>query len=474
MSRDILFYPAIFLQRKGNFMTKISNFTEGKILSPLLKFAIPVLLAMFLQVMYGAVDLLVVGQFGTATDVSAVATGSQVMTTITSIVNGFAMGVTILMGQMLGQGKSKEAGNVVGSGICIFSVLAAIITVVMFRFAVQISKLMHAPAEAFDATVLYVYICSAGVVFIVAYNVICGIFRGLGDSKTPLITVSIACAANITGDVILVAVFHMGVAGVAIATVFAQAISVILSVIMIKKRGLPFEFTKSSIRFHKGLTSQILKYGAPIALQDGLVNLSFLAITTIVNSLGVIASAGVGVAEKLAGFIMLVPSSFAQSVAAFVAQNYGAKKYLRAKKTLAYGIGASLCFGVVMAYFTFFHGNLLSGMFSKDIGVVNASWEYMKAYAIDCLLTSFLFCLVGFFNGCGKTTFVMLQGIFGAFCIRIPLSYIISKAAPASLFYIGLATPSSTFVQVVFCLIYFVIVTKNFNKTMDIESESHF
>jgi putative MATE family efflux protein len=454
-------------------MTKMTDFTEGEILSPLLKFAIPVLLAMFLQVMYGAADLLIVGQFGTATDVSAVATGSQVMTTITSIINGFAMGVTILIGQKLGKGKSKEAENVVGSAICIFSVLAAIITAIMLIFAVPISRLMHAPVEAFGDTVLYLYICSAGTVFIVAYNVICGIFRGLGDSKTPLITVAIACVANIAGDVLLVAGFHMGVAGAAIATVFAQAISVILSIIIIKKRGLPFEFSRSSIRFHKGITSQILKYGAPIALQDGLVNISFLAITTIVNSLGVIASAGVGVAEKLAGFIMLVPSAFAQSVAAFVAQNYGAKKYTRVKKTLWYGIGTSLCFGVIMAYFSFFHGNLLSGMFSKDIEVVNASWDYMKAYAIDCLLTSFLFSMVGFFNGCGKTAFVMFQGIIGAFCVRIPLSYIISKVAPTSLFYIGLATPCSTFLQVVFCYVYFIIISKEFEKRMDIENEDY-
>lgn len=447
-------------------MTKIFKFTEGEILHPLLKFSIPILLAMFLQVMYGAVDLLIVGQFGSTTYVSAVATGSQVMMTITSIINGFAMGITILIGQKLGQGKSKEAGNVVGSGVCIFSVLTIIITAVMFIFAVPISKLMHAPIEAFDYTILYLYISSAGTIFIVAFNVICSIFRGLGDSKTPLITVTIACIFNILGDILLVVVFHMGVAGVAIATVFAQAISVVLSIFIIKKRGLPFEFSKNNIHFHKGITSQILKYGAPIALQDGLVNLSFLAITTIVNSLGVIASAGIGVAEKLAGFIMLVPSAFSQSVAVFVAQNYGAKKYTRAKKALAYGISASLCFGFIIAYFSFFHGNLLSGIFSKDIAVVNASWDYMKAYAIDCLLTSFMFNFAGFFNGCGKTTFVMFQGIFGAFCIRIPLSYIISKIAPTSLFYIGLATPVSTFVQVVFCVVYFIIVSNNFKKDM--------
>jgi len=449
-------------------MTKVSDFTRGKILSPLLAFAMPVLFAMFLQVMYGAVDLLIVGHFGFTTDVSAVATGSQVMMAITSIINGFAMGVTILIGQKLGQGKANEAGDVVGSGICIFAVISVVITTIMLIFSIPISRFMHAPPEAFDDTVLYINICSAGTIFIVAYNVICSIFRGLGDSKTPLITVAIACFFNIVGDLVLVGIFGLGVEGVAIATIFAQAISVVFSIIIIKKRGVPFEFSRNSIHFHKAFSSQILRYGAPIALQDGLVNLSFLAITTIVNSLGLIASAGIGVAEKLAGFLMLVPSAFGQSVAAFVSQNYGAKKYDRTKTTLAYGIISSLCFGIIMAYFSFFHGNLLSGIFSKDLAVVNASWDYLKAYSFDCLLTSFLFSFIGFFNGCGKTTFVMFQGIFGAFCIRVPLSYIISKLSRTSLFYIGLATPASTIIQVIFCLIYFAKLSKTFKRNEDL------
>lgn len=419
---------------------------------------------MILQVMYGAVDLIIVRHFGFATDVSAVATGSQVMLTITSIINGFAMGVTILIGQKLGQGIPREAAKVIGSAIYIFSFLAILISLFMLLFTHQIAHLMHAPLAAFDSTVLYLHICAFGTIFIVAYNVICGIFRGLGDSKTPLITVSIACIFNIIGDIIFVGLFGMGVLGVALATVLAQMISVIFSLIIIRRSKLSFEFTKSDIRFHKNITIQILKYGAPIALLDGLVHFSFLAITTIVNTLGVIASAGVGVAEKLVGFIMLVPSAFAQSVAVFVAQNYGAQKYLRAKKAMLYGIGASLCFGAITAYFSFFHGYLLSGLFSKDIAVINASWDYMKAYAIDCLLTSFMFSMTGFFNGCGKTTFVMFQGILGALFVRVPLSYLFSKMVPTSLFYIGLSTPSSTLIQVILCFVTISLFPTNLKK----------
>lgn len=445
-------------------MSKVSNFTAGKIFSPLLKFAIPILAALFLQTMYGAVDLLIVGQFGHAADVSAVSTGSQVMMTITMMITGLSMGITILIGQKLGEGKSKEAGDVVGSGISIFAVLAIIITILVVAFASPISTFMHAPKEAFDSTVMYIKVCASGAIFIVAYNIIGGVFRGLGDSKTPLITVGIACVANIIGDLIFVGLFKMAVTGAALATVMAQTISVILSLVIIKKRGTPFEFSRESIKFHKNLTSKIIKYGAPIALQDGLVHLSFLVIMIIGNSLGVIPSAGIGVAEKLVGFIMLIPSSFSQAVSAFVAQNYGAKKYDRARKVLLYSISASLCCGVVMFYFTFFHGDLLAGMFSKDREVVLAAWEYMKAYGIDCLLTAIMFSMVGYFNGCGKTTFVMIQGIVGAFVVRIPVSFIMSKILPVSLFKVGLATPMSTFVQIILCVTYFVFLSKKLRK----------
>ncbi|HAX73482.1 MAG TPA: MATE family efflux transporter [Firmicutes bacterium] len=445
-------------------MNQVLNFTEGKILLPLLKFTIPILIALFLQTMYGAVDLLIVGQFGHAADVSAVSTGSQVMMGVTALITGLTMGITIAIGQKLGEGKKKEAGNVVGSGIAIFAVMAVVITLIVVTFASSIAKIMHAPTEAFDSTISYIRICGLGAVFVIAYNVIGGVFRGIGDSKTPLMTVGIACVVNIVADLVFVGLFKMAATGAAFATVLAQSTSVILSLILIKRRGLPFEFSLKSIQFHKQLTTQIIKYGAPIALQDVLVNLSFLVIMMIGNSMGVVSSAGIGVAEKLVGFIMLIPLSFAQAVSAFVAQNYGAKQYDRAKKVLLYSIITSFGCGLVMFYITFFHGNLLSGLFSKDEAVILAAWDYMKAYGIDCLFTAIMFSMVGYFNGCGKTTFVMVQGIIGAFCIRIPVSFLMSQLEPTSLFKVGLATPMSTFVQVILCVTFFVYLSKRFTK----------
>ncbi|MBD5169683.1 MAG: MATE family efflux transporter [Oscillibacter sp.] len=429
-------------------MKQTGSFIEGPILAPLLRFTLPVLLALFLQAMYGAVDLMVVGQFGQPADVSAVSTGSQVMHTVTSLVTGLSMGATVLLGQKLGQGKSEEGGQVLGSAIALFTAVAVALTAAMLLAASPMTRLMQAPVEAFDQTVVYVRICSGGAVFIVAYNVLGAMFRGIGDSRTPLLTVTIACVVNIIGDLLLVGACGLGVAGAALATVLAQAVSVALSLLFTKKRGLPFAFSLRDIRFDPHHTGRILRLGIPIALQDVLVSISFLAIAAIVNSLGVIASAGVGVAEKLCGFIMLVPSAFGQSLSAFVAQNIGAKRTDRAKKAMLYGMGASLCCGIVLAWLSFFHGDLLSGMFARDELVIGASADYLRAYAIDTLLTSILFCFIGYFNGRGNTSFVMAQGIVGAFLVRIPVSLFMSRMEPVSLLRVGLATPCSTVVQI--------------------------
>ena len=444
-------------------MKQKESFTEGRIFSPLIRFALPVLFALFLQTMYGAVDLLIVGQFGgelADVYVSAVSTGSQLMQAITVVITGLAMGLTVFVGKEIGAGQHEKAGKIIGSGIFLFGVIAVGIAVIMVCTSPLLSKTMHAPEEAFDQTVSYIRICSAGAVFIVAYNLVGSIFRGIGDSKMPLITVAIACVLNIAGDMLMVAVFHMGASGAAVATVFAQAVSVFISLLIIRRRTLPFVLSIKDIKPQKVFIKEMLRLGIPIALQDLLVNISFLVIIAIVNSLGLTASAGVGVAEKLCGFLMLVPSAFMQSMSAFVAQNMGAKKPERARKALLCGIASSLVASVIMAYFTFFHGDLLAGIFAKDREVILAAADYLKAYALDCLLTSFLFCFIGYFNGCGSTTFVMLQGIIGAFGVRLPVSWLMSRRAEVSLFHIGLATPASSLVQIILCGVYFLILLR--------------
>lgn len=440
------------------------NFTEGKILGPLLRFALPVLFALFLQSLYGAVDLMIVGKFAEPADVSGVSTGSQIMMTLTNLVSSLSMGMTVFLGQKIGENKAAEGGKIVANGIILFFIIGIVLTIFISACSGLLANIMNAPEEAYDMTVSYVRICGTGAIIIISYNLIGSIFRGLGDSITPLVTVLIACIFNIIGDLALVAGFKMGTTGAALATVAAQFISVIISLVLISKKTLPFKLDKSCFKINREIIKKIIFIGAPVALQDLLVGISFLVILAIVNSLGVIASAGVGVAEKVCGFIMLIPSAFAQSMSAFVSQNRGACKYDRAFKGLKYAIGVSLIFAVLMFYSAFFHGDMLSGIFANDADVIAASWDYLRAYAIDCLFTCFLFCFIGFFNGMEYTRFVMIQGIVGAFLVRIPVSYFMSKQDPVSLFHIGLATPCSTIIQITMCFICLMVLKKGLNK----------
>ena len=357
-----------------------------------------------------------------------------------------------------------DFGKTIGTAIILFTVIAVFMTVILVVFAPQVSSIMNAPAEAFDKTVSYVRICGAGMLVIITYNLIGCVFRGLGDSQTPLLTVAIACVCNILGDLLLCAGFHMGTAGAAFATVFAQIISVVVSWFFIRKKELPFTMSRKDIRIRKDLLKKMAGLGAPIALQDILVGISFLIILAIVNSMGVVASAGVGVAEKVCAFIMLISSAFMQSISAFVAQNYGAGEMIRAKKALHYGALVSLAIGVGMFFLSFFHGDLLAGIFSSDSEVIVAAADYLKAYAIDCIFTAVFFCYIGFYNGIGMTRFVMIQGILGAFCVRVPVSYFMSIQPNPSLFHIGLATPMSSILQLVLCLAGMVYVNKRYMK----------
>ncbi|MBE7009500.1 MAG: MATE family efflux transporter [Ruminococcaceae bacterium] len=440
-------------------MNNDADFTTGPIVGPLLRFSLPILLALFLQALYGAVDLLVVGKYATAADVSGVAVGSQIMMTITNLISAFAMGTTILLGQKIGEGDRASGGKIIGTSIVFFLTVGAVMTVLLPLLSGVLAQAMNAPEEAFAETRRYIAICGGGSIMIVAYNVLGSVMRGMGDSRTPLLTVAIASACNIAGDLLLIAHFGMGAAGAAFATVASQTVSVIVSFLLLRRRALPFELTRRELRLDRDILRRIAGFGSPIAVSSILVGLSFLVILAIVNKLGLIASAGVGVAEKVCAFIMLTPEAFMQSMSAYVAQNAGARQPDRALRGLKIAIGLSTAFGVLMFYVGFFHGDLLCGIFAKDRDVILAGFDYLRAYAIDCLFTCFLFCFIGFYNGLGRTGFVMIQGICAAFLIRIPVAYFMSVKA-GKLFFIGLSVPCSTIVQITVCFLYLRYVKK--------------
>ena len=436
-----------------------ADFTQGNILKKLVAFMMPILGALILQAAYGAVDLLVVGRFGSTSGLSAVSTGSQVLNLVTFVVIQFAMGITVLIARYLGEKRPERIGAVIGGGAVVFTMMSVALFIAMVGFARPISVLMQAPAEAVDLTASYVRICGAGIFFIVAYNLLSAIFRGLGDSKSPLLFVLVACIVNIIGDLILVAGLHMDAAGAAIATVTAQALSVVFAVMLLLKKDLPFAITKKDFRLNPQCR-KFLKIGLPLALQEFLTQISFLALCAFVNRLGLEASSGYGVACKIVNFAMLVPSSLMQSMASFVSQNIGAGKKKRAKQSMFTGIGVGLAVGCVVFVLVLFKGDVLCSVFSTDAAVIQNGFAYLKGFAPETLVTAILFSMVGYFNGNNKTVWVMTQGLIQTLLVRLPLAYFMSIQPNASLTKIGLAAPVATTVGIVLNVGFFIYLNR--------------
>lgn len=397
---------------------------------------LPILGALILQAAYGAVDLLVVGRFGTTSGLSAVSTGSNVLNLAAFVVTQLSMGTTILIARFIGEKRQEDIGPLVGGSCVVFAVISVVLFVVMVGFARPISILMQAPDEAVELTSAYVRICGAGIFFIVAYNVLAAIFRGLGDSRSPLIFVAVACAVNVICDLVLVAGLHMDAAGAALATVFAQLISVIFALFLLAKRAskkeLQFEISKSNFKINSQCR-RALKIGFPLALQECLTQISFLALCAFVNRLGLEASSGYGVASKIVSFVMLIPSALMQSIASFVSQNVGAGNETRAKKSMLTGVGIGISIGCVVFLLVLLKGDILTGI---------------------------LFSMIGYFNGHDKTLWVMIQGLVQTLLVRLPLAYVMSIEPNASLTYIGLAAPISSLVGIILNVGFYIQINR--------------
>lgn len=440
-------------------MSNTADFTQGSILKKLCRFMLPVLGALILQAAYGAVDLLVVGRFGSTSGLSAVSTGSQVLNLVTFVVTQLAMGVTVLIARYIGEKREKEIGAVLGGAAVVFTILAGCLFVLLVLFARPISVLMQAPQEALALTASYVRICGCGILFIVAYNVLSAVFRGLGDSRSPLLFVLVACLVNVAGDLVLVAGLHLDAAGAALATVLAQAVSVGCALAILRRKKLPFTFRKSDVRLNEQCR-RFLAIGLPLALQEFLTQLSFLALCAFVNRLGLAASSGYGVASKIVSFVMLVPSALMQSMASFVAQNIGAGNVKRAKKSMFTGIAVGVAFGIVMFALVLRKGDVLAGLFSTDAEVVRRGFEYLRGFAPETIVTAVLFSMVGYFNGSNQTLWVMIQGLIQTLLVRLPLAYYMSIQPNASLTKIGISAPIATVVGIVLNIGFFLYLNR--------------
>lgn len=428
--------------------------TEGPLFVSVLRFTLPFLLSNLLQTLYGTVDTLVIGNYGSASGVSAVACGAQLLSLFTFLAIGLSAGGTVLVSQCIGSRDQKQAAVIVGNLIIDFAVISLALTAVSSVFSPVFLAWLNVPQEAMAEAATYMRICSLGIPLIIGYNIICALLRAMGDSKNPLIFVAVACVINIFGDLLLTGVLGMGVAGVAIATVTAQGVSFLFGLVFITRRGLSFPFGRRDIRFDRKTTAHIFRIGIPMGVQSVLINISFMFITAIINGMGLTASAAMGIGEKIVGFTFMPQSAFSASIAVVVAQNYGADKMDRARKAVRYAIGVCISIETVFLLVCQLFPGFLPSLFTKDEEVIHMAGLYMMAYSIDGVLTAVSFNLSALLNGCGRTAFNMAQNLIATFLGRIPATWFFSRLAGTSLFLIGCAAPASTILSIVMLLVY--------------------
>lgn len=441
------------------------NRTTGSVFQNIVFFSLPYLLSYFLQTLYGMADLFIIGQFEGVASTTAVSIGSQVMHMLTVMIVGLAMGSTVSIAQAVGASDRKMAASSIGNTVTLFMALSLVLTAILLALSGSIVAVMSTPQEAVSGTLEYLTICFMGIPFITAYNIISSIFRGMGDSKSPMFFVAVACAANIILDYLFMGPLHMGPSGAALGTTLSQAISVILSLTVILRRNSGISVKKSDFRPSGAVMGKLLKIGIPIACQDGLIQVAFIIITIIANRRGLTDAAAVGIVEKIISFLFLVPSSMLSTVSALGAQNIGAGKEDRARLTLRYAAMIAICFGVCVSLFMQVAAEPVVSLFTDPAQadgaqVVRLGGQYMRGYVWDCVFAGIHFSFSGYFCACGRSGLSFLHNIIAVMLVRVPGVYLTSRLFPDNLFPMGLATSTGSLLSVIICLIAYHIITR--------------
>lgn len=436
------------------------NLTTGSVFKNIIYFSLPFFLSYFLQTLYGMADLFIIGQFGKVADITAVSIGSQVMHMLTVMIVGLAMGSTVAISRYVGAENKDGVSVSIGNTVTLFAVVSAAATVLLLLFVNSIVSVMSTPIEAASGAREYLTICFIGVPFITAYNILSSIFRGLGDSKSPMYFIAVSCAANIVLDYIFIGALDMGPAGAALGTTLSQTISVIIALIVIKNRDMGIRISKADFKPVRKITGQIMRVGIPIALQDGFIQIAFIVITVIANRRGLTDSAAVGIVEKLIGIFFLVPSSMLSSVSALAAQNFGAGKPERARLTLKYAACLAVGFGLIVSLITQFVPELLVSAFTDDAAVTVSGGQYLKSYVWDCAFAGATFAFSGYFCALERSEISFIHNIISILLVRIPVAYFMSAMYKNSLFPMGFASPLGSLLSLFICIAAYIILNK--------------
>ncbi len=425
-------------------MYKEKNLSHGNVVKQLILFALPFIISNLIQSFYSVADMIIVGRFSGTISMSGVNIGGQVTFLMTNLAIGVSTGASILISQSVGAEKLKHLQKLIGTLLTSLFFLAIIMSVFMLTLHTSILELINTPKESFQDASNYLIITALGTIFIFGYNALSAIMRGMGDSRNPLYFVAIACITNVVLDLIFVAVLDMGVIGAGIATITSQAFSMILCIIYLVKKKFVFNFHIRSFGIDLPLLKHILKLGIPISVQNLIANISFLFITSLVNSYGVVASAAAGAVGKYNGFAILPAIAMNAAISNMCAQNLGAGREDRAKKTCLAGLVISMLLSYSIFVVTFLFPEEILGIFTQKGELTSMGVIYLRVFSIDYLLVPFYFSMNGLFIGAGHSTFSLFSNIMAGIVVRMPMAYLLSKGFDLGLVGIGLAVPLAT------------------------------
>ena len=432
------------------------DLTEGSVVKNLLLFAVPFLIANILQSLYGAVDLFVVGRYCTAASVAAVSTGTQVTQIVTSLMTGLTLGGTILIGRQMGCRDYEQVKKTIGTTLTVFLAVSLILAALMIGFLRPLLLILKTPEESFEFTMQYVAICALGNPFICGYNAISAILRGYGDSVRPMFFVGIACVLNMILDFVFVRFFAMDVAGTALATVIAQGVSMASAVWYLKRHNFIFDFRLKNFRPDFKIFKNLARVGIPISFQELMVRISFLYLMSVMNSCGVYAASVAGISSKYDVFAMLTATSMASALAAITAQNTGAAKPERARKSLWMGMGFALSVSILFWLWAQLAPDTMLRVFTADEQVIKSGIPFFRSCSYDYVLVTIVFCLNGYLNGRQKTLWTMVSCSAGALLVRIPMVWFFGTHYPENLGMLGKIAPAVSGIMAVYTFIYVI------------------
>lgn len=425
-------------------MYKENNLSHGNVVKQLILFALPFILSNLIQSFYNVADIIIIGQFSGIKSMSGVNIGGQVTLLMTNLAVGINTGASILIAKSVGAENKKQLEKIIGTILTFLLILAVIMSVLMLTLHTSILRLINTPEESFNEAGSYLIITALGTIFIFGYNALSAIMRGMGDSRNPLYFITIACVTNVALDFLLVAVLHMGVVGAGIATVISQAFSMILCIIFLVRKKFIFDFNIRSFRIDKTLLKEILKLGIPISVQNLTANVSFLFITTLVNTYGVVASAAVGAVGKFNGFAILPAIAINAAISTMCAQNFGADREDRAKQTCMAGMIIAIIISYTFFVLTFLFPKEILGIFSKEEELIRVGTQYLRVFSIDYLLIPFYFSFNGLFVGAGHSNFSLFTNVMAGIVVRMPMAYLLGEVFNMGLIGVGLSVPLAT------------------------------